>query len=69
MGTLAKRCARADARVEVGDAKRLRRITRSALQKAASTAGLFLTTEAAIADKPDKAPAWAVPPGRPGPDR
>jgi chaperonin GroEL len=34
------------------------KVTRSALQNAASIAGLFLTTEAAIADKPeDKAPA------------
>jgi chaperonin GroEL len=34
------------------------KVTRSALQNAASIAGLFLTTEAVIADKPeDKAPA------------
>ena len=34
------------------------KVTRSALQNAASIAALFLTTEAAIADKPeDKAPA------------
>ncbi len=31
------------------------KVTRSALQNAASIAGLFLTTEAVIADKPDKA--------------
>ncbi len=33
------------------------KVTRSALQNAASIAGLFLTTEALIADKPEKAPA------------
>ena len=33
------------------------KVTRSALQNAASIAGLFLTTEAVIADKPEKAPA------------
>lgn len=33
-------------------------MTRSALQNAASIAGLFLTTEAVVADKPEKnAPA------------
>ena len=32
-------------------------MTRSALQNAASIAALFLTTEAVIADKPEKAPA------------
>jgi chaperonin GroEL len=32
------------------------KVTRSALQNAASIAGLFLTTEAVIADKPEKAP-------------
>src|SRR5215204_2139348 len=37
------------------------KVTRSALQNAASIAGLFLTTEAVIADKPEKAPA--MPPG------
>ncbi len=36
------------------------KVTRSALQNAASIAGLFLTTEAVIADKPEK-PAPAVP--------
>ncbi len=33
------------------------KVTRSALQNAASIAGLFLTTEAVIATKPEKAPA------------
>ena len=33
------------------------KVTRSALQNAASIAGLFLTTEAIIAEKPEKAPA------------
>ena len=32
-------------------------MTRSALQNAASIAALFWTTEAVIADKPEKAPA------------
>jgi hypothetical protein len=51
------------------------KVTRSALQNAASIAALFLTTEAVIAEKPekDKAPAapvaaavtWTSPPGRP----
>ena len=37
------------------------KVTRSALQNAASIAALFLTTEAVIADKPEKAPpAWPV---------
>ncbi len=35
------------------------KVTRSALQNAASIAGLFLTTEVAIADKPEKAAAAA----------
>ncbi|MEO6317272.1 MAG: chaperonin GroEL, partial [Acidimicrobiales bacterium] len=35
------------------------KVTRSALQNAASIAALFLTTEAVIADKPDEAPAMA----------
>jgi chaperonin GroEL len=35
------------------------KVTRSALQNAASIAGLFLTTEAVIADKPEKNPAPA----------
>jgi chaperonin GroEL len=38
------------------------KVTRSALQNAASIAGLFLTTEAVIADKPEKA-APAAPGG------
>jgi chaperonin GroEL len=33
------------------------KVTRSALQNAASIAGLFLTTEAIVAEKPEKAPA------------
>ncbi|MDU7360411.1 MAG: chaperonin GroEL [Propionibacteriaceae bacterium] len=37
------------------------KVTRSALQNAASIAGLFLTTEAVIADKPEKAPAGGAP--------
>ncbi len=40
------------------------KVTRSALQNAASIAALFLTTEAVIADKPEKAPA--VPAGGDG---
>jgi len=36
------------------------KVTRSALQNAASIAGLFLTTEAVVADKPEKDKA-AVP--------
>ncbi|MBM6623466.1 chaperonin GroEL [Micrococcaceae bacterium RIT802] len=39
------------------------KVTRSALQNAASIAGLFLTTEAVVADKPEKAAA-----GMPGGD-
>ncbi|HCG54994.1 MULTISPECIES: chaperonin GroEL [Brevibacterium] len=35
------------------------KVTRSALQNAASIAGLFLTTEAVVADKPEKAAAGA----------
>ncbi|WP_030209942.1 chaperonin GroEL [Streptomyces sp. NRRL S-87] len=42
------------------------KVTRSALQNAASIAGLFLTTEAVIADKPEK--AAAAPGGMPGGD-
>jgi chaperonin GroEL len=33
------------------------KVTRSALQNAASIAGLFLTTEAVVADKPERNPA------------
>ena len=36
------------------------KVTRSALQNAASIAALFLTTEAVIADKPEKVPAGAA---------
>jgi chaperonin GroEL len=39
------------------------KVTRSALQNAASIAGLFLTTEAVIADKPEEAAAGAAPGG------
>jgi chaperonin GroEL len=39
------------------------KVTRSALQNAASIAGLFLTTEAVIAEKPEKTPAPAAPGG------
>ncbi|MDT5075400.1 MAG: chaperonin GroEL, partial [Mycobacterium sp.] len=35
------------------------KVTRSALQNAASIAALFLTTEAVVADKPEKASAPA----------
>jgi chaperonin GroEL len=39
------------------------KVTRSALQNAASIAALFLTTEAIVADKPEKASAPAMPGG------
>src|SRR5262245_16211070 len=39
------------------------KVTRSALQNAASIAGLFLTTEAVVADKPEKEKAPIAPPG------
>jgi chaperonin GroEL len=39
------------------------KVTRSALQNAASIAALFLTTEAVIAEKPEKTPAPAMPGG------
>ncbi len=39
------------------------KVTRSALQNAASIAALFITTEAVIADKPEKAPASPAGPG------
>ncbi len=39
------------------------KVTRSALQNAGSIAGLFLTTEAVIADKPEKEKAMAGAPG------
>ena len=41
------------------------KVTRSALQNAASIAALFLTTEAVVADKPEKA---AAPAARVAPD-
>ncbi|GGZ95580.1 hypothetical protein GCM10010389_38430 [Streptomyces echinoruber] len=43
------------------------KVTRSALQNAASIAGLFLTTEAVVADKPEKEKAGAGA-GMPGGD-
>jgi chaperonin GroEL len=42
------------------------KVTRSALQNAASIAGLFLTTEAVIADKPTESSPAAVGGGAPG---
>ncbi|MCV2395073.1 chaperonin GroEL [Actinotalea sp. M2MS4P-6] len=39
------------------------KVTRSALQNAASIAALFLTTEAVVADKPEKNPPAAMPDG------
>jgi chaperonin GroEL len=43
------------------------KVTRSALQNAASIAGLFLTTEAVVADKPEEKPAMpAMPDGMGG---
>ena len=39
------------------------KVVRSALQNAASIAGLFLTTEAVIAEKPEKEKAPAAPGG------
>lgn len=42
------------------------KVTRSALQNAASIAGLFLTTEAVVANKPE--PPAAAPAGQPGMD-
>jgi chaperonin GroEL len=39
------------------------KVTRSALQNAASIAALFLTTEALVADKPEKTPAAPAAPG------
>ena len=45
------------------------KVTRSALQNAASIVGLFLTTEAVIVDKPEeKPPAGAGGPGGGGMD-
>jgi chaperonin GroEL len=42
------------------------KVTRSALQNAASIAGLLLTTEALVADKPEKKPAMPAGAGGPG---
>ena len=39
------------------------KVTRSALQNAASIAGLFLTTEALVAEKPEKEKMPAMPGG------
>jgi chaperonin GroEL len=39
------------------------KVTRSALQNAASIAALFLTTEAVVADKPEKDSGPAMPGG------
>jgi chaperonin GroEL len=44
------------------------KVTRSALQNAASIAGLFLTTEAVVADKPEKAAPAGQGGGMPGGD-
>ena len=44
------------------------KVVRSALQNAASIAALFLTTEAVVADKPEKAAAGGAPGGMPGGD-
>jgi chaperonin GroEL len=44
------------------------KVTRSALQNAASIAALFLTTEAIVAEKPEKAPAMPAGGGMPGGD-
>jgi chaperonin GroEL len=44
------------------------KVTRSALQNAASIAALFLTTEAVVADKPEKTPAGGGGGGMPGGD-
>ena len=41
------------------------KVTRAALQNAASIAGLLLTTEALVADKPEEAPAMPMPGGDP----
>ncbi|HEY6567266.1 MAG TPA: chaperonin GroEL [Actinomycetota bacterium] len=44
------------------------KVTRSALQNAASIGALFLTTEAVVAEKPEKAPAMPAGGGMPGGD-
>jgi chaperonin GroEL len=41
-------------------------VTRSAVENAASIAGMILTTEALITDKPEKAAAPAMPGGMDG---
>jgi chaperonin GroEL len=42
------------------------KVVRSALENAASIAGMLLTTETALADKPEKAKPMPMPPGGPG---
>ena len=42
------------------------KVTRVALQNAASVAGMFLTTECVIADKPEETPAMPMGGGNPG---
>ena len=42
------------------------KVTRSAVQNAASIAGMILTTDALITDKPEAAPAGGMPGGMPG---
>jgi len=42
------------------------KVTRSAIQNAASIAALFLTTEAVVVDKPEKDKTPAMPGGMPG---
>jgi chaperonin GroEL len=44
------------------------KVTRSALENAASIAGMLLTTEALVAEKPEKEKAPAMPPGGGGMD-
>ena len=44
------------------------KVTRSALENAASVAGLMLTTETVVTDLPEKTPAPAMPPGGMGMD-
>ncbi len=39
------------------------KVVRIALQDAASVAGLLITTEAAISERPDDKPAMGMPPG------
>ena len=39
------------------------KVVRTALQNAASVAGLLLTTEAMVAEKPEEKPAAGMPPG------